>query len=105
MVVDVGRCVVSGWWWTTGGRCESNAQGRFILCGCNGDYSRGSHVRGKLKNVLWKALGEENVKTLTLSAIESQLLCRKHDGKSQFFFLGKKNLATDELRKFITEAI
>ena len=60
-----------------GGRCESNAQGRFILCGCNGDYSRGSHVRGKLKNVLWKALGEEDVKTLTLSAIESQLLCKK----------------------------
>ena len=69
-----------------GGRCESNAQGRFILCGCNGDYSRGSHVRGKLKNVLWKALGEEDVKTLTLSAIESQLLCRKR----HFFFLGKK---------------
>ena len=89
-----------------GGRCESNAQGRFILCGCNGDYSRGSHVRGKLKNVLWKALGEEDVKTLTLSAIESQLLCKKHNGKSHFVFLkDKKNLSTDELRKFITEAV
>ena len=92
-----------------GGRCESNAQGRFILCGCNGDYSRGSHVRGKLKNVLWKALGEEDVKTLTLSAIESQLLCRKNMmAKATFSFLEKKrqkNLATDELRKFITEAV
>ena len=59
------------------GRCESNAQGRFILCGCNGDYSRGSHVRGKLKNVLWKALGEEDVKALTLSAIEVSYCAEK----------------------------
>ena len=88
------------WWWCVGGRlvvvrgggrCESNAQGRFILCGCNGDYSRGSHVRGKLKNVLWKALGEEDVKTLTSSATESQLLCRKNMmAKATFSFLEKK---------------
>ena len=67
--------MVDEWLWVLvgeygGSRCESNAQGRFILCGCNGDYSRGSHVRGKLKNVLWKALGEEDVKTLTLSALD-----------------------------------
>ena len=91
-----------------GGRCESNAQGRFILCGCNGDYSRGSHVRGKLKNVLWKALGEEDVKTLTLYAIEVGYCAEKNMmAKAIFSFLEKKtkNLATDELRKFITEAI
>ena len=26
---------------------------------CEGDYSRGSHVRGQLKDVLWKTLEEK----------------------------------------------
>ena len=86
MIAGGGRLVVV----VVGGWCESNAQGRFILCGCNGDYSRGSHVRGKLKNVLWKALREEDVKTLTLSAIESQLLCRKNMMQKPLFLSWKK---------------